>query len=107
MLKFVYSHNLSYFIISHLISILFFTGIYYYLFFDMDKHYSLNKNTSKQEYLDNQFINSLYLSVNMETTTAFMDFNIKSPIGKLVTIIQLFLSLIISLGVISISFNNS
>ena len=106
MLKFVYSHNLNYFIISHLICILFFAGIYYYLFFDMDKHYSLNKNTSKQEYLDNQLINSLYLSVNMETTTAFMDFHIKSPIGKLIIMIQLFLSLIISLGVIAISLKN-
>jgi hypothetical protein len=104
MLKFTYLHKLHYFILTHTICIIFFACIYYYFFSDVDKHYVLNSNISKDEYLDNRIINSLYISTNMQTTTGYVDFNVKSPIARLVALIQLYLSLLISLGVVYISY---
>ena len=81
--------------------------IYYYFFLDIDKHYILNSNITKNEYLKNKMINSLYLSVNLQTTTGYVDFYVKSTIAKLITSIQLFLSLTISLGVIYIIYSDN
>ena len=107
MLNLKYNNNLNYFIISHSISIILFSMIYYYFFLDIDKHYILNSNITKNEYLKNKMINSLYLSVNMQTTTGYVDFYVKSPIAKLITSFQLFLSLTISLGVIYIIYTDN
>ena len=107
MLNFKYINDLHYFIISHSICIILFTMIYYYFFSDVDKHYILNSNISKDEYLKNKLVNSFYLSVNMQTTTGYVDFNVRSPIARLCASLQLFLALIISLGVIYISYNDN
>ena len=107
MLNLKYNNNLNYFIISHSISIILFSMIYYYFFLDIDKHYILNSNITKNEYLKNKMINSLYLSVNMQTTTGYVDFYVKSAIAKLITSIQLLLSLTISLGVIYIIYSDN
>ena len=107
MLKFNYVNNLYYFILSHLVCITLFAMIYYYFFFNVDKHYILNSNISKNEYLQNKVINSLYLAVNIETTTGYVEFNVKSSIARLTVLMQAFLSLLISLGVIYISYNDN
>ena len=106
MLKFIFNKNISYFIISHLSSCLFFALIYNKLFDNIDKHYITNIKISNEEYLKNRYINSLYLSINMQTTTGYVDFNLRSPTIKLITGIQLLLSIFISLGVISISLSS-
>lgn len=107
MLKFKYINELNYFIFTHTLCILFFSCIYYYLFFNIKKHYILNNNISEDEYLDNKIINSLFLSINMQTTTGYVDFNARSFIAKLITLTQLFLSLFITLGVIYIQFTKN
>jgi hypothetical protein len=43
----------------------------------------------------------------MQTTTGYVDFNVRSPIARLTASLQLFLALIISLGVIYISYNDN
>jgi hypothetical protein len=43
----------------------------------------------------------------MQTTTGYVDFNVRSPIGRLTTSIQLCLALTINLGIIYISYNNN
>jgi hypothetical protein len=107
MLNFTYNKNLYYLIFSHTFCIVLFAIIYYYFFSDVDKHYVLNSNISKDEYLKNKLVNSIYLSVNMQTTTGFGDFTFRSPIGRLTATIQLCLSLAISLGIIYISYTDN
>lgn len=93
-------YNLHHFFLTHLVSILLFTIIYHYLFSDAEKHYILNSNISKEEYLKHKWINSLYLSVNMQTTTGYVDFNVRSPLARLIALIQLFVSLLVTIGYI-------
>jgi hypothetical protein len=107
MLTFTYNKNLHYLILSHSICLILFTVIYYYFFSDIDKHYVLNSKISKDEYLKHKLVNSLYLSVNMQTTTGYGDFTFRSPIGRLTASIQLCLALTINLGIIYISYNNN
>jgi hypothetical protein len=102
MLQFYFIKNLSYFLISHLLCCLLFSLIYYKLFDNIDKHYIRNININKEEYLKNKWTNSLYLSINMQTTTGYVDFNLRSPTIKFIVSIQLLLSLFISLSVIYI-----
>ncbi len=102
MLKFYFNKNISYFIISHIVVCLFFAIIYNKLFDNIDRHFVINNRINKSEYLKHRYINSLYLSVNMQTTTGFVDFSLRSPLVKIIASIQLFLSLFISLGVIYI-----
>ena len=99
MLQFKYIKERNYFLISHLTSIILFAIIYYYLFSDIDTHFILNDKISKEEYLKNKIINSIYLSINMQSTTGSVDLNFKSPVARIVAIIQQFLTLIISLSV--------
>lgn len=105
MFKIIYISKLNHFLVSNIISILFFTSIYYYLFLDIDKHYLLNNNINKHDYMNHKFINSLFLSVNIQTATGFTNFYMKSSIAKIATMIQLVLAVIINLGIIYISFN--
>ena len=97
------SSNLYHFFLTHMVSIIIFAIIYYILFNNIDKHYILNSNISKEDYQQNKLINSLFLSVNMQTSTAYVDFNVKSSIARLTTMCQLFLSLLISGGFVFIT----
>jgi hypothetical protein len=103
MVKFYFNKNISYFIISHIIVCLFFAIIYNKLFDNIDTHFITNTKISNEEYLKHRHINALYLSVNMQTTTGFVDFSLRSSLVKIIASIQLFLSIFISLGVIYIS----
>ncbi len=105
MINFNYISSLNHFILSHTICLLVFAMFYHYFFLDMDKHYILNSNISKEEYYKNKIVNSLYLASNMQSTTGYLDFNVRSPIARFCAGLQIFLSLIINLGVIYISFN--
>lgn len=87
--------------VTHIVFIIIFTIIYYYYFLsDMDYHYILHSNVSKKDYQDNKIINSLLLSVNLETNTGYLDFYVRSSIAKLTAVVQLIISIIINLGVI-------
>ena len=97
------NYGLQHFMLTHLLCIVLFTYIYCYFFDNSDKHYILNSNISKEEYYKNRIINSLYLSVNLQTTTGYVDFYIKSTIARIVTMTQLFLSLLITIGYIHLT----
>jgi hypothetical protein len=109
LLTFLYKFNFVHFnstvsihhlVISHFICIFFFTAIYYKLFENIDKHYIINDKITKEEYNNNRLINSFYISVNIQSTTGYIDINIRSPLARLITCVQLILSICISLGVI-------
>ena len=72
--------------------------IYYYYFSDIKYHYILNSSISEEEYMQNRLLNSVLLSTNLQTTTGYCDFNVRSPIARLTAISQLYISTIITLG---------
>ena len=100
MVKINIYHIVNNFVFTHIIFIIIYAIIYYYYFSNMDYHYNLNNNISKKEYEENKLINSLFLSVNLETTTGYLDFHAKSSIAKLTVLSQLIISIIISLEAI-------
>lgn len=99
------NYNLFQLVITHIIFIILFTFIYIYLFSNIDKHYILDNNIPKKDYIENKIINSLYLSMNIETTTGFANVNFKSTEAKLIGIIQMFISLIVTVGYIKLALN--
>jgi Trk-type K+ transport system membrane component len=100
---FEFNNNLKNMFITHFVLTIIFTIIYVILFNNPDKHYLLNSNIPKEEYLKNKVLNSLYLSVNLQTTTGYVDFNLRSPLARLFGLIQLFISLIVTIGYIALS----
>ena len=90
--------SLQHFFLTHLLCIIIYTIVYNYLFNNIEKHYLLSSNITKEEYLDNRWINSLYLSVNMETTTGYVDFTMRSPLAKIIALSQLFISFLVTIG---------
>ena len=98
MLNIVCNNKINYFTWIHIFIITIFTLIYYRLFCDIDKHFIESDNLSKEEFLQDKLVNSLYLSINMQTTTGNIDFYIKSPIAKYLTGLQMFISFIISVS---------
>jgi hypothetical protein len=91
-------------VITHFVFFIIFGMIYYTLFNNASENYVLNSSIPKEEYLKNKLINSLYLSMNLQTTTGYVEFNLRSPLARLVGILQLFISLIITIGFIVVAF---
>jgi hypothetical protein len=99
------NNNIKKMFLTHIVLTVLFALVYLSLFKDIDKHYVLNSNISKEEYIKNKIINSLYISVNLQTTTGYVDFNLRSPLARLIGLIQLFISLIVTIGYISLAIN--
>lgn len=91
--------------VTHLLLIVVFALVYFYLFNNIDKHYILSSEIPKDTYKNNKnkIINSLYLSMVVETGTGYCEFNLRSPIAKIICTIQMFLSLIVSIGYIALA----
>jgi hypothetical protein len=99
------NYNLFQLVITHIFFIILFALIYLYLFSNIDKHYIFNNNILRKDYIENKIINALYLSMNLETTTGFDNINLKSTEAKLIGIIQMFISLIVTVGYIKLALN--
>ena len=99
MFKFYFIKNLYHLIILHISCCLIFAFIYNELFNNIDEHYLLNNNISKEGYIKDRIINSIYLSVNLQTTTGHVDFYPKSLLGKSMAVSQMLLSIFITLGI--------
>ncbi len=93
-------------VLTHLLLIVVFALVYFYLFNNIDKHYILSNEISKDNYKNNKnkIINSLYLSMVVETNTGYCEFNLKSPEAKIIGTVHMFLSLIVSIGYIVLAF---
>ena len=94
--------NIKNIVLSHLVLFIIFSLIYYKLFDNITYHFVLNDKITKNEYIENRLINSLYLSANMQFTTGHLDFYFRSSLAKFIGIIHLFLSLIVTIGFIVI-----
>jgi hypothetical protein len=97
-MKIFMKHIINQFIVTHFFSIIIFTIIYYNLFSNQMHHWIFNSNIPPEEYQKNKLINSFYLSVNLQTTSGYMDFFARSKIARLLCALQLCLSYTISIG---------
>jgi len=93
-------------VLSHTICIIIYSFIYYHFYYNINYHWIFNDNIPIEEYQKNKIINSLYLSINIQTTTGNMEYYPKSNISKLVSASQMYISTIISLGAIFLSIND-
>jgi hypothetical protein len=89
-------------VLTHLILLIIYAIIYYYYFNNISYHYILNSNLTEKEYMQNRLINSILLSMNLQTTTGYVDFNVRSPIARVTAISQLLISTIVTLGALYI-----
>ncbi len=95
-MKWFYEH-LNNFFITHLVSIFIFSICYYFLLNNMDDHFIVNKEL-KSFYTDNTILNAVFISVNLETSTGYIDLITKSVLSRSICMTQLFISLLITLN---------
>lgn len=96
-------YKLKHFFISHMVCIILFTVLYIVLFNEPDKHYIFDSSIPKKEFIKHKWINSLYLSITLQTSTGYVPFNVRSMIGKSITLIQMLLGAFITIGFIYIN----
>ena len=95
-MKWFYEH-LNNFFITHLVSIFLFAICYYILLNNIDEHFIVNKEL-KSFYTENPILNAVFISVNLETSTGYLDLITKSIIARSICMTQLFISLLITLN---------
>jgi hypothetical protein len=95
-MKWFYEH-LNNFFITHLVSIFIFSICYYILLCNIDEHFIVNKEL-KSFYNENTILNAVFISVNLETGTGYIDLITKSVLSRSICMTQLFISLLITLN---------
>ena len=75
-------------LVLHLISTLVFATIYYFLLKRFDKHFFLQQGFSRKQILNNTFLTACIVSINFQTTVAYVDLKCKSLFSRLVTVVQ-------------------
>ena len=95
-MKWFYEH-LNNFFITHLVSIFIFAICYYFLLNNIDEHFIVNKEL-KSFYNENTILNAIFISINLESSTGYLDIFTKSVLSRSICTIQLFITLLISLN---------
>jgi len=72
----------------HLLCTVFFGLIYYALLLDFDHNFYIPVGFPKGQFLDNLFVIAIFLSIQFETTTAYVDLKCKSFFSRLIFNIQ-------------------
>jgi hypothetical protein len=73
-------------------SVFLFATIYYILMLDFDRFYTVPNDLikfKKTHYLDHKLLIALFMSINFQTTTAYVDLKCKSVWTRLIIILQL------------------
>ena len=83
------------FFIFHLVCILFFAIIYYILMLNVNNHFVLNSEISKNM-LNYKILNSITLSTAIECTNGLSDITPSSPMCKFVTLLQYAMTIVIT-----------
>ena len=82
-----------------LCSVIFFATIYYIFMFDFDKYYIVPADlikVRKEHYLNHKLLIALFMSINFQTTTAYVDIKLKSIWSRLVVTLQLVSTIVIT-----------
>jgi len=95
-------HLLNNFTITHLTSIFFFACVYYYFLGNLDENFIINKELTPAFYTDNRFLHAFYISLNLETSTGYIDVIVKNIYLKTIMICQLITTLLITFNALRI-----
>ena len=78
------------------ITTLFFTLIYYYfMVVDFDKYYFVTGGYHKKHFAAHKFWTALFMSINFQTTTAYVDLKVKSFLLRFIINLQLVVTIAI------------
>jgi hypothetical protein len=87
-------------IIAHLITTSFFAAIYYYLMLDFDTHWFAPAGYTKKYWLDHKMLMAFYISINFETTVAYVDIKCKNIISRTAIVAQICATFLITFYVL-------
>ena len=73
----------------HLTSPLIFAVIYYILFLDFNKYFFIQSGFPKKEFLNHKTWIALIMSINFQTTTAYVDLKCKSFFPRVIITLQI------------------
>jgi hypothetical protein len=79
-----------------IICTLMFAIFYYILLCNFDYNYYTNEQFLKKQILNNKFLSALIISINFQTTTAYVDVKCKSLISRLLTVAQILATFLIT-----------
>ena len=70
---------------------------YYILLNNIDEHFIVNKEL-KSFYNETPILNAVFISINLESSTGYLDLITKSVLSRSICTAQLFISLLITLN---------
>jgi hypothetical protein len=79
-----------------------FTLIYYILLQDFDTYFFVPKEFAREHFINNKFIVALFMSINFQTTTAYVDLKCKSIKSRALIMLQLVTTCMIAFFFISV-----
>lgn len=96
--NFIPEKYIKYFVMLglHLISIIFFMIIYYLMMFDFDRYYFIPERFGDEHFKSFPLLIALFMSINFQTTTAYVDLKLKSLITRSVVMLQLCTTFVIT-----------
>ena len=95
-MKLFYEH-INNFFMSHFISIILFSFCYYYLLTNIHDHFIVSEELSSF-YSENKILNAIFISINLESSTGYIDLITKSVASRGICMAQLFITLLITLN---------
>ena len=86
--------------LSHLGSVTLFAAIYYLLLLDFDNNWFAPSGYTKKYFTNNKMLCSFFLSVNFQTTTAYVDLKCKNMLSRIIITAQICISFLITFYII-------
>lgn len=83
-------------LILHLTSIMIFTLIYYLMMLDFNNYYFIPEGFAIEHFKNNLLLISFFMSIQFQTTTAYVDLKLKSIIARAFVNLQVILTFVIT-----------
>ena len=81
---------------AHLVSTIFFGLIYYTLLLDFDNNFFIQSGFPKGQFLNHLFAIAMFMSIQFETTTAYVDLKCKNFLSRTVLTVQTVMTFMIT-----------
>lgn len=96
--SFIPEKYIKYFVMLglHLISIVFFMIIYYLMMLDFDRYYFIPQGFEDAHFKSFPLLIALFMSINFQTTTAYVDLKLNSLISRSIVMLQLCTTFVIT-----------
>lgn len=88
-------------IVIEIFATLLFTLIYYIMMLDFDTYFFVPQEFSREHFTKNKLLVALFMSINFQTTTAYVDIKCKSIISRSFITLQLITTVMIAFFFIS------